>query len=70
MLGVDAHHRPLHAHITHIRSPLAEAFRLFARASKQLDQQRPANVERFVHVRIHQRVGFHAVLGNLAQAAA
>jgi hypothetical protein len=42
--------------MSHARGALAEAAVLFDGAAKELDQQRAADVERLVHVRVHLRV--------------
>ena len=46
-------HRALHADIPHARGALAESLLFLGRAPKQLDEQRAADVQRFVHVRVH-----------------
>ncbi len=62
-----ADHRAPDADIAHTFRTLAEAFTLFVCAPKQFDQQRPADVERLVHVGVHGGVLVHRLAGDVAQ---
>ena len=62
------HDRPLDADVAHAGGPFPEASHFRVAAPEQLDQQRAADVERFVHHGVHLRVGFHLLAGDVAQA--
>ncbi len=49
---------------------VAETIAFIVRASEQFDQQRTADVERLVHVRVHLRVEFHGAACDVAQCDA
>ncbi len=55
------------AQVADARRAVLEAFDLHARAAKELDQQRAADVERLVHHGVHARVGFHLLARDIAQ---
>ena len=62
-----ADHGAPDADVAHAFGALAEAFSLLVRAPEQFDQQRPANVERLVHVGVHGGVLVHGLAGDVAQ---
>ncbi len=59
--------RAADADVAHAGGALAEAIRFLVGASEQFDQQRAADVERLVHVRVHLGVVIHGFAGDVAQ---
>jgi hypothetical protein len=62
-----ANHGAVDAHVAHVGGTLAEAIRFLVGAPEQFNEQRPANVEGLVHVRVHLGVGFHLLACQVAQ---
>ena len=58
---------PTTARRTPMSRTFAETLLLLARAPKEFDQQRTANIESLVHVHVHLRVHVHALAGDVAQ---
>ena len=65
-----ADNRASNADVAHTRGALTKTILLFARAPKKFDEQRAADVESLVHVRVHLRVGLHGLTRNVAQCVA
>ena len=62
--------RAADADVAHADGALAEAVRFLVGAPKQLDEQRAADVEGLVHVRVHLGIVIHGFAGDVAQNVA
>ncbi len=55
------------ADIAHVRGPLPEPFLLLRGPPEQLDEQRAADIQRLVHMRVHLGVMIHRFAGDIPQ---